>query len=648
MAISPQYNSSKLLDEIEMSQLETLLLDCLNEPSLDMALGRFYSNDLVLEIDPYNKGGELTLLEFMIAKLNYVVNYNYFVSGLESALRIYFCYFNKSWFAYYYFNHDHAPCQEKWRKNFDRKRHFQAAPRDHGKSTIYSFELILWKICYVDNIRILTSSKVDTLAQKYLGAIKRTIETNEKIKADFGDLTENVNPVDGSLLDGGKGKGGWSKNVFFCRRTNHTLKDGTLECIGWGSAAVGSRFDLIVLDDPIEKSDCTKKTKRDNMIEGLHQMEELLEPEGQILVVGTRKHRKDLYNYLIENPRWTYTIDSGIIKFPDHYEYVFVEDPETGKKVVEDVIIPEGETWKVLWEEKWSIKQLLIKKYGTTHKLFMSETQNEIQDNESSDFPMDWLNNCTDLNQLNRRIPFYTSRPSWAKWVVAGCDLAGVFNKEDAEKNDNDFMVIPVLAVDYENKRHLIYAFRDRGMDADEQLFHMKRIYHDFEVEMMVLETNAYQKAMHGLALKRGLKRIMPHNTGGEKHSIDEGIPALSMDIKAESFIFYSGNGSTRKFYDDLIAEFFDYGVTDHDDIVMSIWLANLGVNWLLTREYKQKEKANRKMDKKTKAKIKRVENESFDKKNIEYETKPKPDPELAEADRLLNEYIEKIKQESG
>lgn len=428
------------------------------------------------------------------------------------------------------------------------------------------------------------ASKVDNLAEKYLGAIKRTIETNKKIKEDFGDLTENINPVDGSKLEGGKGKGGWSKNVLFCRRTNHALKDGTVESIGWGSSITGSRFDLIILDDPVEESDCRTAKNRDKQKENLHKLEELLEPDGQMLVIGTRKHYGDLYAYLIDNPRWTYAIDKGIIKYPDQFDYIYRADELTGKRVADDVYIPTGETYKVLWPEKWSIQALLLKKIGSLPLFFQREIQNEINSDETSDFPKDVIETNRDIVQLGQRIRFYDHRPDWAKWLVAGVDLAGVFNRKEADEKDTDYFCIPVLAIDDKFNKHLIFAYRSRGLGPEEQLNKIVEIDFDYRPDMIVLETNQYQKAMQSMALNKKLP-IVPHVTGGEKHSLDIGIPALAIELRNQYFIFYTGQGDAAKYYDILFAELHGYGIELHDDTVLSLWLANLAANAIIRRE---------------------------------------------------------------
>jgi hypothetical protein len=552
------------------------------EPSLDLALGRFFADHLIREVVVH--GRIRLLMEALRAIIKNAVGYKFHITGLESALRIYFCYFNATWFGVYYCSSDYADCQVKWRGNWKRSRHFQAAPRDHGKSHIYSFENPLWHICYVDNIRILSASKSETLAEKYLGAIKRTIETNPFIREDFGDLTQNINPVDGSRLEGGRGRGGWAKNQLFCRRTNHALKDGTVESIGWGSAITGSRFDLIILDDPIEESDCRTARSRNGQKETIHILEELLEPRGKFHVIGTRKHYDDLYSYLMKNPRWTYSIDSGIIQYPSEYSYKYETDDETGKEIAVGVDIPDGLTYKVLWEDKWSIEDLLLKKHGSLPLHFLRDIQNEVTSDETSDFPEETINGCRDITVLGKRLPFYKKRPDWARWVVQGVDLSGIFSKTRATEKDSDFFNVTTLAIPHNNyDKHLIHGYRVRGIDADEQLSKIVELDYDFEPDIIVLEVNAYQKAMEGLALKKKLP-VYPHNTGSEKWGFESGLPKMSMEMKNKYFVFYTGQGEAEVYYETLFAELHGLGVEAHDDSVMSLWLANLGATWLIKK----------------------------------------------------------------
>jgi len=85
-----------------------------------------------------------------------------------------------------------------------------------------------------------------------------------------------------------------------------------------------------------------------------------------------------------------------------------------------------------------------------------------------------------------------------------------------------------------------------------------------------------------------------PHDPGGEKYGLEGGLPRLAIEIKNRYFMFYTGVGEAEADYQDLFTELHGYGVETHDDMVMSLWLADLGVNWLMAKEQRKTERADR------------------------------------------------------
>ena len=93
---------------------------------------------------------------------------------------------NPMYFGLEYLGMGYYGCQHEWTKHFGETRFFHAAPRDHGKSHIYSYLLPLWEIVRNPNIRITLVSKTFELACRFIGSIKAELENNEKIIRDFG------------------------------------------------------------------------------------------------------------------------------------------------------------------------------------------------------------------------------------------------------------------------------------------------------------------------------------------------------------------------------------------------------------------------------------------------------------------------------
>jgi hypothetical protein len=290
--------------------------------------------------------------EIIEAHLYEKVGYKRPIKTWQQGLRIYLGYYDKSFFGEHYLGLTYYEHQARWRKNFDLRRHLQLAPRSHGKSKIYSFELPIRDICYVDNIRILHVTNVESEAQKYLLAVRRQFESNERIIEDFGDLTKGVDDATGLEYPL---SGTWSKAMFYVRRSDSTLKDPTLQAIGAGQAITGARFNRILGDDVIEEGDCDSIKKREEMEAWWNAVIlELLDADGKALMIGTRKHGDDLYERTQNKPTWTYQIDKAIKKYPTSYEYVTEPDENGIQKLVKIVHSGDGE---VLAPDMWSMEK---------------------------------------------------------------------------------------------------------------------------------------------------------------------------------------------------------------------------------------------------------------------------------------------------
>ena len=55
-----------------------------------------------------------------------------------------------------------------------------------------------------------------------------------------------------------------------------------------------------------------------------------------------------------------------------------------------------------------------------------------------------------------------------------------------------------------------------------------------------------------------------------------------------------------------FFTELHGYGVETHDDLVMSLWLADLGVNWLMAKEHRKTERADRRQTRRREKSLRR------------------------------------------
>lgn len=340
-------------------------------------------------------------------------------------------------FALFYLGFYMPSHQLKWLRLFALQLVLLLAPRDHGKSWIFSYLLPLYSIykSFIQSnltsvdVRILEVAKIDMQSQKTATQVRETIEKNRFLLEDFGDIRD---PAE------------WMKTHFRCKRAGESSeRDYTFEKVGVEGAITGAHFHRIVCDDIIDV-ESTKTVERMKAQEDWFwgTVWNLREAHTMFSMVGTRKHKRDIYSTVMSKAGWKTIKDKAIIKFP------MIDDPDrpgmlkqgwlyvtdTGREVagMHDLVgeeqIESAESVKlltddytVLWPSVprvdangkaildfndkpemmgWGIKELLFDRLVSGTLYFDREKQNEISGLEGSLFNPLWLKNFWDTREL--------------------------------------------------------------------------------------------------------------------------------------------------------------------------------------------------------------------------------------------------------
>lgn len=196
----------------------------------------------------------------------------------------------------------------------------------HHNTTLISLCFVVWNICYRRRKHIVLGAAVRELSEKFLANIKLELETNQKIREDFGDLVGKQN----RKLDA---KSQRPYRASYIRTANYvvvtTASAGTsvrglleslpddLEKDFVGLDASGSpifrtkttRVDLFILDDMIDDKKVNSQDVRDKLWDwfwnNVFSAQEL--GCGNVVVVGTTLHEDDLVCRLYKDKTQTAT-----------------------------------------------------------------------------------------------------------------------------------------------------------------------------------------------------------------------------------------------------------------------------------------------------------------------------------------------------
>ena len=187
-------------------------------------------------------------------------------------------------------------------------------PRGHLKSSVLTIGLTMWKILNNQNIRIGIGNAVFDKASEFLEEIKEHFKNPELIKL-FPDILyekpEREAPV-------------WRNDAIVVKRTK-VVSGKTIQVFGIDKGITGKHYDYVVLDDIQDDKNSETQEQIQKVIKRYKNVVSVLEPNGKILVVGTRWKIDDFYDYLQKTKIYKMyirkAVENGKVIFPQKFSF---------------------------------------------------------------------------------------------------------------------------------------------------------------------------------------------------------------------------------------------------------------------------------------------------------------------------------------
>lgn len=338
----------------------------------------------------------------------------------------------------------------------DRKK-LLLVPRGHLKSTLVTVGYSVFRIVENKNIRILILSATWQMAVDFLTEIKKHLKMNETLIETYGDLTE------GNLE--------WSQDRVTLNRTDTGIKGPTVWAAGIDTNLVGAHPDIIIMDDVVNRESADSDESMRKIITHYKDALDLLEPGGQLIVIGTRWNDRDLYEWILNpdnNVKQNFDLMvRGAFKTDFNLSEVF-NKKEGGESLVTDY----------LWPEKFNFKELSERYWEKGPYEFSSQYLNDPVPDEAAVFRKDWFRYIQKSDWLGRP----TSR-------FITIDPAISMQKEA------DSTAITVVEVDGEG--YILPIHIENLKIAPDKLidltFRLAEMYHPLAIGV---ELNAFQKVL--------------------------------------------------------------------------------------------------------------------------------------------------------
>lgn len=164
------------------------------------------------------------------------------------------------------------------------KRKLICVPRGALKSSLACVAYPIWLLLNNPDCRILIDSELYTNSKTFLREIKLHLESPE-LKHIFGDFRGTI----------------WNDGEIMVKQRLKKLKEPSISCGGIGTTKVGQHFDVIIMDDLNSQDNSSTPEACQKVIDHYRLNVSLLEPDGTMVVIGTRYSERDVIGHIIAN-----------------------------------------------------------------------------------------------------------------------------------------------------------------------------------------------------------------------------------------------------------------------------------------------------------------------------------------------------------
>jgi phage terminase large subunit-like protein len=347
-----------------------------------------------------------------------------------------------------------------------KKKKLILLPRGHLKSSVVTVGYALWKIAQDPKKRILIANGTYPLAATFLSQIKDHILRNGQFRRLFGDLFTSADK--------------WSESAITVKREeSYERKEPTVTAFGIGGNLVSQHYDIILLDDLVNRENIHTPDRIQDVLTFYKDILDLLEPGGELIMIGTRWHEADLYGWILDEQNPEHFEYEIMLKTAIEGEYEIVRNPDTGGFQIEG-----GE---ILFPNKFN-REHLNKLLNKGMAEFSSQYLNDPVPLEDSVFKWDWKYYEEDDLQGKEFRHYITCDPAFFDPASRVADL--------------DYTAFVVIAVDNDNNWWIRDIVRERMKPNEiiDMLFELDAFWKPTRIG---IETVAYQKVLFYMAKER-------------------------------------------------------------------------------------------------------------------------------------------------
>lgn len=183
-------------------------------------------------------------------------------------------------------------------------------PREHFKTTMGTIGLAIQEILNDPNTTILISNYTWSNARKFLDAIKKQFQFNEKLRGLYGDYVGDK----------------WNEDEIIVSKRTKFIPTPTIETAGLEKTLTSNHYKLIILDDLVSRENINTYEAASKVIRYYQDSLDLLDKvSGRLIIHGTRWSFYELYGWILKSHSKSFdvyirrAVEDGKVIFPERF-----------------------------------------------------------------------------------------------------------------------------------------------------------------------------------------------------------------------------------------------------------------------------------------------------------------------------------------
>jgi len=432
-----------------------------------------------------------------------------------------------------------APHHTEWQRLADQHRRLLIWSHiESGKTQSLAIGRTLFELGKNPNLRVLILSNTDAQAQKVCIPIAKYIEQSDALHRVFPKLV--------------RGKGmPWTNHQLYVQRQTQA-KDPSVQTCGVHGNILGSRVDLLILDDLLDYENTLTAAQRDDLWNWYNAtVEGRLTRNAKVWCIGTAWHREDIMHRLAKNPQW----------FAKRYPVLTERQTTSGTIEVSN------------WPERWPLDRIKEKRnLGPLE--FSRQLLCVARSDEDARFKKDWVQTCLQRGLGKPMTKALVAIPQGYR-TYTGVDL-GV-----RVKHGSDLTCLFTIVVHPNEDREVLEvdAGRWAGPEIVEKIIDVHRRYGS----IVYVENVSAQQFIVDFTKAMSAVPVKPFATGTNQYHPEFGIEGIATEMSNGKWIIpskYQGGhlvGQNEQI-DAWISELLYYDPKGHPgDRLMASWFAQSG-----------------------------------------------------------------------